>query len=261
MGGRRLVLILLPPSEGKALPARGKPLDLSTLCLPEINPAREQMMGALIELCSGDPEEAASALGLGATQHDLIEVNAALEQAPTARADQIYTGVLYDALDLQSLPSAAKSRATRQLLITSALFGMVRPSDRIPSYRISGGNRLPLFGGVATYWRKHLTEPMNDLVGNGLLLDLRSSVYAGFWKPAGTRTATVRVLHESNGQRKVVSHFNKATKGHLTRALLNEGANPGDPLELADNLKELGWLVETSPKLNGAQLDVIVEEI
>jgi cytoplasmic iron level regulating protein YaaA (DUF328/UPF0246 family) len=261
MGGRLTVLILLPPSEGKALPARGKPLELDTLCLPEINPAREQMMAALVDLCSGDPEAAATTLGIGATQHELIGVNADLVQAPTARADQIYAGVLYDALDLQSLPSQARARATRQLLITSALFGMVRPSDRIPSYRLSGGTRLPSLGGVAAYWRKHLTEPMNDLVGDGLLLDLRSSVYAGFWKPVGTRTATVRVLHESNGQRKVVSHFNKATKGHLTRALLSEGVNPRDPLELADNLKELGWLVETTPKPNGAQLDVIVEEI
>ena len=255
------MLILLPPSEGKALPARGKTLDLETLSLPELTPARSVMIQALVELSSGDPTQAAQVLGLGATQLDLIEVNAGLRQAPTARADQIYTGVLYDALDLATLPAAARSRATRRLLIASSLFGMVSPADRIPSYRLSGGVRLPDLGGVASYWRRHLEMPMGDLVGDGLLLDLRSSVYAGFWKPQGANTATFRVLHESNGKRKVVSHFNKATKGRITRELLREGVNPRSPLALADNLRDLGWFVETADQPAGHRLDVIVTEI
>jgi len=255
------VLILLPPSEGKALPKRGKPLDLDTLCLPQLSAARVRMLQELVDLCSGEPTSAAKVLGIGATQMELIEANAALSTAPTARADQIYTGVLYDALDLPTLSSAARARATRRLLIASSLFGMVRPTDRIPSYRLSGGVRLPHLGGVAAYWRQHLADPLSELAGSGLVLDLRSSVYAGFWKPTSPNTVTVRVLHESNGQRKVVSHFNKATKGQLTRALLESGANPRTPLALAATLRDLGWLVETSAQLTGVQLDVVVEEI
>jgi len=255
------VLILLPPSEGKALPARGKPLDLDSLCLPQLNPAREQILSALVELCSGDPVDAAQVLGLGGTQQQLVEVNASVVTAPSARADQIYTGVLYDALDLASLSTSAKGRAARSLLIASSLFGMVRPTDRIPSYRLSGGTVLPGVGGVAAYWRKHLDEVMNERVGNRLLLDLRSSVYVGFWKPTGAKTASIRVLHETNGQRKVVSHFNKATKGRIVRSLLTEGVSPRNPLALADNLRDLGWFVETTQQAHGHQLDVIVDEI
>ncbi|HNA98866.1 MAG TPA: peroxide stress protein YaaA, partial [Marmoricola sp.] len=113
----------------------------------------------------------------------------------------------------------------------------------------------------AAILRQHLADPLSELAGSGLVLDLRSSVYAGFWKPTSPHTVTVRVLHESNGQRKVVSHFNKATKGQLTRALLESGANPRTPLALAATLRDLGWLVETSAQLTGVQLDVVVEEI
>ena len=45
--------------------------------------------------------------------------------------------------------------------------------------------------------------------------------------------ATVRVLHEVDGGRQVVSHFNKATKGRIVRALLEDGGNPRTPAALA----------------------------
>ncbi len=54
----------------------------------------------------------------------------------------------------------------------------------------------------------------------------------------------MRVLHEHNGTRKVVSHFNKATKGRIVRALLEDGADPRTPAALAATLERLGWAVE-----------------
>ena len=76
------------------------------------------------------------------------------------------------------------------------------------------------------------------------------------------RVATVRVLHETGGRRQVVSHFNKATKGRIVRALLESGVNPRRPAALADVLRDLGWKVEEAPPGRaGAQLDVVVDEL
>ena len=95
--------------------------------------------------------------------------------------------------------------------------------------------------------------------------DLRSTMYAAFWRPTAqlaARVATVRVLHESNGKRQVVSHFNKATKGRIVRALLEDGGNPRSPGKLADLLVALGWKVEVGePTRRGTQLDVVVSEV
>ena len=259
------MLILLPPSEGKSVPSRGKPLDLDAHSLPSLTGAREAVIDALVELCSGDPAVAADVLGVPKTQPELIGLNAALRTAPTARADGIYTGVVYDALSFATLSPAARRRATSRVLVASSLFGLVSPADRIPSYRLSGDATLPGLGGVAAHWRAHLDEAARDALGRGLLVDLRSGTYAAFWKPGpdlAPRVATVRVLHEIGGTRKVVSHFNKATKGRITRDLLEAGVTPRTPTGLADALGDLGWKVEVgAPTKAGTQLDVIVSDL
>jgi uncharacterized protein len=251
------VLIQLPPSEGKAAARRGRPLDHGALDFPALTGPRERVLDALVELCEGDQEVAAKTLGIGTTQLDLVDLNRRLRTAPTQRADQVYTGVLYDALAIATLTPAAKRRATARLAITSSLFGLVRPSDRIPAYRLSGDATLPGLGGVAATWRDHLGPVITDAVGSGLLVDLRSGTYVSFWRPAGVRSATVRVLHEHLGTRKVVSHFNKATKGRIVRALLESGADPRTPAKLADTLRDLGWVVEE----DGGRLDVVVSDL
>lgn len=259
------MLILLPPSEGKRSPARGAALDLDALAFPELTPTRERLVASLSRLCQDDPPRALEVLGLGAHQEELVRRNAELLVAPTARAERIYTGVLYDALDLPHLSAAARRRAARSVAITSALFGLLRPGDRIPAYRLSGDASIPGTGPVRAVWRDVLGAAVHHSLGSGLLVDLRSTSYAAFWRPERTlsgRTATVRVLHEHRGTRKVVSHSNKATKGRLVNALLEAGAAPRTPQALADAWRDLGWCVEVGPQApTGARLDVVVEEV
>ena len=129
----------------------------------------------------------------------------------------------------------------------------------------SGDVALPGLGPVAGVWRDALGPAVEEAVGSGLLMDLRSTMYAAFWRPPATspiRVATVRVLHEHHGVRKVVSHFNKATKGRIVRDLLEDGANPRTPQALAKALEALGWEVEVGePTPRGTQLDVVVREV
>jgi uncharacterized protein len=263
----RFVLILLPPSEGKTAPRRGKALDLGGLSAPSLTPARERVLDALVTLCAGDPVTAAAVLEVPKTQLDLVDLNAALRDAPTARADAVYAGVLYDALGLTTLSAGARRRATARVRVTSSLFGLVAPTDRIPAYRLSGDAALPGLGTVAGVWRETLGPAITELAGDGLLVDLRSGMYAAFWRPTGAlqtkgRVATVRVLHEVAGRRQVVSHFNKATKGRIVRALLEAGANPRTPARLAEALRDLGWAVEVAPAAKGTvQLDVVVTDL
>ncbi|CAN5154442.1 peroxide stress protein YaaA [soil metagenome] len=254
------MLILLPPSEGKTSPVGGRPLDLEALASPALNPTRLRILNALVKVSSGSPKRAMEVLGLGKTLADALTTNAALLTQPTARADEIYTGVLYAELGLATLDAPARTRAENQVRIASALFGLVSPADHIPAYRLSGDVTLPRLGSVSGLWRAKLGPVLDDVVGTGLLLDLRSGMYANFYKPVGAladRTATMRVLHEHRGERKVVSHFNKATKGRIVRALLESGAAPDTVDDLTATMAELGWTVERT----GNRLDVVVAEI
>jgi hypothetical protein len=73
---------------------------------------------------------------------------------------------------------------------------------------------------------------------------------------------TVRVLHEVKGKRQVVSHFNKATKGRLVRAVLADGRDARTPTAFTRLLVDLGWQVETAgTDAAGTRLDVVVSEL
>lgn len=260
------MLILLPPSEGKHSPTRGKPLDLATLTFPELSAARTAVLDEVVRLSREEPERMLGVLGLGPRQSGEVDRDAALGSAPTARADHIYTGVLYDALALPHLDAVGRRRATRWVRIASGLLGAVGPADRIPAYRLSGDVRLPALGSIARHWSQHLARPLRLAAGDGLVIDLRSSAYQPFWRPeraCADRVATVRVLHEQDGRRSVVSHFNKATKGRIVRELLEHGGSPRTPLELAEHLRGLGWRVEPQPQRPAAPvpLDVVVTSL
>jgi uncharacterized protein len=256
------VLILLPPSESKAEPRRGKMLDLGAGPLAG---ARRPVVEALVELCRGPEDAALRTLGLTPGQvHDVCR-NARLPDLPTAPAERIYTGVLYDALGLTTLDASAHRRALSRIAIVSSLYGLVRAGERIAPYRLGGGVSLPRLGGVAAHWRTHLDPVVRKTVGRGLVVDLRSSTYAAFWRPGpdlAARVVTVRVLHEVNGRRQVVSHFNKATKGRLLRAVLEDGRDARTPSAFAMLLGDLGWSVEPGGSTKaGTQLDVVVREL
>ncbi|MFC4145012.1 peroxide stress protein YaaA [Micromonospora mangrovi] len=265
------MLILLPPSEGKADAGTGRRLDLNRLSLPELNPARDEVLSALVALSTGpDADAALAALGLSEGQRGELRRNARLREAATAPAGRIYTGVLYEALDLASLPPAAERLARRSVLISSGLWGAVRLTDRIPPYRCPVGARLPGVGAVSAYWRRALGPAMAAAAGSGPVLDLRSGAYAATWAPRGElagRTVTVRVLHERDVDgvptRSVVSHFNKATKGRLVRDLLTSGVRPRSANALVGALRDLKYRVEEQPTAAGRprQLDVVVTEL
>lgn len=187
------VLILLPPSEGKADPERGRPLDLARLSFPSLTPQRERLL---------TPELAAR---------------------PARPAREMYTGVLYVALDLPSLPAAAQ----RRIVIVSAQYGAIRPADPIATYT----RKID-----AAAWRPLLGPELAKAAGRGVILDCRSAAYAAAWRPAGAqaeRWAHVGVVKEVAGRRTVVSHDAKRTRGEVARHVAASGAKPRDVAALA----------------------------
>ncbi|GAA3530469.1 hypothetical protein AFL01nite_29160 [Aeromicrobium flavum] len=246
------MLIVLPPSEGKTRPQAGPPLDLAGLSSPRLTKTREQLLNALVRL-SGT-KRAAEILGLGPQQADDIARNAGLRDEPTAAAIDVYTGVLYGELGWSDLDAASQERGRSSLAIASALFGLLRPHDLIPAYRMSGSVTLPRLGTVASRWKPVVPAALADLADGELVLDLRSGTYVALGQaPAGS--VTMRVLTEANGKRSIVSHSNKATKGRVVRQLLAEGVEAKDADSLADALRDLGWTVEPS---GPARLDVVL---
>jgi len=241
------VLLIVPPSEGKNAPADGAPVDLAELSFPQLTRHRKKMASGLRKLSSGAQATALKQLKLGPKSKDELGWNRTLLKAPAAPASEVYTGVLFERLDLAGLSDAARARAAERLLIASALWGVLRPDDRIPAYRHAAGARLPGLPTTATHWQAALDAA---LPADELLVDFRSGPYRGMWRgPADAPTVTVNVFRDGPKGRTVVSHFAKATRGDVARVLLEDAdawTAPATPESVAERVTAAGWTVELS---------------
>lgn len=246
------MIVLLPPSETKRPGGDGPPLDLTRLGAPELNPLRAELVDELVTLAA-DPQACRQALKISAARDAEIARNAALRTAPTCEAIHRYTGVLYDALDIASLPRAAADRARNRLMVGSALFGLLRAGDPIPAYRLSAGSALPGRPALASRWRPLLEPVLNRLGERELVVDLRSGAYVGLGRLPGAVHVDVLAEHP-DGRRTVVSHFNKAHKGRLARVLAGGAREPGDAAAVATTARRAGMTVER----DGNALTIVV---
>jgi cytoplasmic iron level regulating protein YaaA (DUF328/UPF0246 family) len=247
------VLILLPPSEGKTPARRGRPLDLSSLSFPSLTARRESVIRALEEV-SGQPD-APAVLGVSPTLVDQVRRNLDLRTAPTAAAVQVYSGVLYQALDHASLDSAAKRRANRSVVVISAVFGALRLTDRVPAYRVHVCARVPGVGVLDREWRGALSSALDTAVKpRELVVDCRSTTYAAMWRPTGQRAdAWVQVAVPG------ASHNAKHTRGLVTRELVQAEA-PRSPRGLAERLSERFDVDLMAPPRPGRPWTLAVQE-
>jgi cytoplasmic iron level regulating protein YaaA (DUF328/UPF0246 family) len=243
------MLVLLPPSEGKSAPATGAPVDLAELAFAaELTERRQKLLAALEALDRVSVKRAVAMLGLSPGQAGEIAVDIALRGAPAAAAAEVYSGVLYDHLGLAKLPA----RARKRVLIASALWGVVRPQDRIPYYRLSAKAKLAKIGPLASFWREALAAAMPD-EDAGLIVDMRSGAYAAAWKPKQATLIAVRAFSQKGGKRKPISHMAKAVRGDVAKVLLEAKLAPADPEAAAAIAAGAGFTVELSP----GYLDVI----
>jgi cytoplasmic iron level regulating protein YaaA (DUF328/UPF0246 family) len=248
------VHILLPPSKKKATEGDGPPVDLASLSFPGLTPVRERLLAALSDVSRR--ADAPNVLKLPAGQaEEALARNRALREAATLPVAQLYTGVLYDNLDLAGLDATS---AAEQVIVFSGLWGALRLTDRVPPYRLAMAVALPSAGRLGALWRPAMRAALR-FDGGGLIIDMRSGPYASVWK-APRPAVAVRVFRErvagGETRRTVVSHMAKATRGRVAHDLLKAGAAPRTPDELLKAVADLGHTAE----LNGTNLDVILHD-
>ena len=233
------MIVLLPPSEGKTAPSEGAPVDVSELPFPGLGKTRERLLDVLSRLTF---PRALKYLDIGPGLEEEARRNLTLRDAPAAPAHEVYTGVLYEHLGLGSLDAP-------NVLIASALWGFVRPSDRIPAYRLSMGATLPRIASLPALWRDPLRKAVPD---EGLIVDMRSGSYIAAFKPKAATVVGVRAFVDG----KTISHMVKATRGDVARILLTSGETPETPEDVASLARQSGLSVELSGSGRSFNLDV-----
>ncbi len=240
------MLVLLPPSETKVSGGEpGSSLELGTLSFPSQHQIRGTLLHDLMELSADEPR-ALRALKLGPKGGPEVARNRELRQSPLLPALERYTGVLFDALGLESLNPQGRAWVMANVGVFSALFGLIRASDRIPAYRLSFDSVLAE-GSLASRWAKVADALWAEVPG--FVLDVRSEGYRKLAPvPPGQGVFVALVSGGHPGQRKALGHANKSQKGQFVRALAESAAQ----FQRADDV--IDWGRSRGYQFDGATL-------
>jgi cytoplasmic iron level regulating protein YaaA (DUF328/UPF0246 family) len=214
-------VLLLPPSEGKALDGDGPPWAAGTMADRGLDRHRRTVLAA--------------ARRAGAT---------ARRGAGTMPAIERYTGVLYRELDWPSLGGAARRRGATQVRTASGLWGLVAPGDPIPHYRLKASARVGDLGNLASWWRPRLVPVLAGLTAGRVVWDLLPIEHTRMvaWDDPAIAPAQRVIVRFVDPGGQTISHWNKLLKGAVVRWVLE--AQPTSAADLRGFEHPLGYRLD-----------------
>jgi cytoplasmic iron level regulating protein YaaA (DUF328/UPF0246 family) len=160
----------------------------------ELNPERR----ALIRAVQAQQQGGAHLEQLLGVQKDAVDdassINSDVFDAPLMAAiERFGPGDLYRAMEFETLPTGAQRRLLENGIIVSSMFGLLRPDDLIPDYRLDIDASIDGLGKVTEYWRDVVSPHIDRLVEDRIVWNLLPGDYAGVWNDGGRYDRMYRV--------------------------------------------------------------------
>lgn len=154
-----------------------------------------------------------------------------------------YTGIVFKHIEPENFSDADWIYAQKHLLISSFLYGLLRPGDVIKNYRLEGNVTLDINDGknMFDFWKTHLTDYFISLIkeNGGLLFNLASSEMKSLfdWKKVCkmVKVVTPEFYVEKNGKLKTVVVYSKMCRGEMTKYIIR------NRIESCKDLESFEW--------------------
>jgi len=139
-----------------------------------------------------------------------------------------YDGMVFQKLAPESFSDEELLYANDHLLISSFLYGLLRPLDMINRYRLEGNIVLPDNAGKSMfdYWKPILTDWFIEKIkaDDGILINLASDEMRNLfnWKRVQKEVTIITpdFKVEKNGKLKTIVIYTKMCRGAMTRYIL-----------------------------------------
>ncbi len=226
------ISILLPPSEGKNPGGNPFAPDMfdyrssSTFnYFSDLNPERRKLIN-MLQGAIEQGEDLETIFGVkGDNLEEAIEANLTIFKAPLMSAlDRYSPGVMFKSMDFAGLPTGAQRRLLENAIIFSGLFGLLRPDDLIPNYKLKVDVSLPEFGKVSKYWRPYVSPLLNKTLKDQVVWNLLPKAHREMWDDEHTYKQMVDVNFYDlvDGELKAQTHGVKPLRGQLVNYLVRE---------------------------------------
>ena len=201
------MLILIPPSEGKAK------IKSSDTLFKDTNFKFANYTQQIVDLLNLIENEDLTSV-YGTSQDKAImfhRQNQDIFNSYCAHAIERYTGIVYKNLNWESFSNTEKTFMDKHFYIFSGLFGMVTPLTLIPEYKLKM-NVLSL----DHHWKDVITETLKD---EDLVIDLLPQVHRKAYN-AGENVKKIDFFVIKKGKKSSAGHFGKAVKGQLVNYIV-----------------------------------------
>jgi uncharacterized protein len=140
-----------------------------------------------------------------------------------------FNGDVYDGLDAKTLSADDIAWAQQHVRMLSGLYGILRPLDRMQSYRLEMGTRLatPAGSNLYDWWGDRLALHLNKLARGEkapVIVNLASQEYfrAADRKALKPRVVDCQFEDWKNGDYKIISFFAKRARGLMARFAIQQ---------------------------------------
>lgn len=154
-----------------------------------------------------------------------------------------YTGMVFKRINAADFSDEDFAFAQNHLLITSFLYGLLRPMDLIKNYRLEGNVKLGSGKGetMFNFWKPILTDFFIDCIKSqgGVLVNMASEEMKSLfdWKRVCSeiRVVTPEFYTMKNGKLAAVTVYAKMCRGEMTRFIIK------NRIENPETLKGFEW--------------------
>jgi len=213
--------ILLPPSEGKLEGGKEKYSNVKKrnyfYCLEE---ERSFLLEKLLQFISNsNPKDLEKLFSVKTNFEQITSLLQNFDDKLTLPAIKRYSGVMFNAINYQTLDQNQKNNANESILFIDGLFGLLKITDLIPNYKLSIAAKFSDFK-IDNYWKKNLKQTLKEELQGKIILDILPQAHRKAVDIDNQKCYLINFFEVKNGQAKNAGHISKKLKGEFIRYIL-----------------------------------------